>query len=157
MILIIHWSMSRCMNWSMVIHDKSILHPESSVKKQLDPREQLCSARTVSHSCDAFVEWFVVGSVQRFYALTKRPLRAGLGESQGRILILSLAKGTLLPVFNLLLWMLCCDEGSVVSVLFETWLRILSKNLFYNHYLATCLPHQQWYSFVWMPSLTLGF
>ena len=82
-------------------------------------------------------------------AITRWPLRAGLGESQGRILILSLAKGTLLPVFNLLLWMLCCDEGSAVSVLFETWLRILSKNLFHNHYLATCLPHQQWYCFVW--------
>ena len=81
--------------------------------------------------------------------ITRWPSRAGLGESQGRILILSLAKGTLLPVFNLLLWMLCCDEGSVISVLFETWLRILSKNLFHNHYLATCLPHQQWYCFVW--------
>ena len=72
MILIIHWSlsMSWCMNWSMVILNKSLLRPESSVKKQLDPREQLRSARTVSHSCDAFVEWFVVGSVRRYYALT---------------------------------------------------------------------------------------
>ena len=54
----------------MAIHNKSLLHPESSVKKQLHPREQLRSSRTVSHSCDAFVEWFVVGSVRRYYALT---------------------------------------------------------------------------------------
>ena len=144
------------MTWSTVIHNNSLLNPSWDSKKmdQKDSGEQLSSARTASHSCDAFVEWFAVGSVRRYYPLT---MRAGLGESQGRILILSLAKGTLLPVFNLLLWMLCCDEGSVISVLFETWLRILSKNLFHNHYLATCLPHQQWYCFVWMPSLTLGF
>ena len=140
------------------MHNNSLLHQELSVKKQLDPkdpRQQLRSARTVSRSCDAFVVWFAVGSVRRYYALT-------IARRSGRI-----SGADLDPVpcqghsaaclQSSLLWMLCCDEGSVVSVLFETWLRILSKNLFHNHYLATCLPHQQWYCFVWMPSLNLGF
>ena len=75
---------------------------------------------------------------------------APLGESHGRILILSPAKGdTLLCLLSTVL----CLQSTLVfwesnteechycqSVLREHQLHILSKNLFSDHYLATCLP-----------------
>ena len=93
--------------------------------------------------------------------LLRWPLLARWENLMGRIPILSLAKGdvVLSSIYSILYE--CNTESSagvcsnailcsIASVLREHQLHILSKNLFFDHFLATCLPPGQLCCFNWL-------